>query len=145
MQNSHPIYKNIMKEYITDGKYYYSNDGKKRYAGDEYYKVIEDDIKKSTQKLPLTVSGDVAWVLAQTSPDHLRLTLIDSGYINPKKRTATIKFHTAVPTKIPAPLNHPVPPGQHGGDAAARKHAGSRRAGSTRRVRPRTRPEPGEG
>jgi lambda-carrageenase len=50
--------------------------------------------------LPLTVSGDVAWVATQTSPTHLRLTLIDSGYINPKSRTAKVRFHTVEPVKM---------------------------------------------
>jgi hypothetical protein len=69
-------------------------------VADEYYKVIEADIKKSAKLLPLTVSGDVAWVTAQTAPNHLRLTLIDSGYINPKARTATVYFHMAKPAKM---------------------------------------------
>lgn len=96
----HQLYKNIMKEYITDGRHYYSVDGKNKYAADEYYKTIEADIKKCSKLLPLTVSGDVAWVAAQTSLNHLRLTIIDSGYINPKVRTATVKFHTVKPIKM---------------------------------------------
>lgn len=90
----HPIYKNILKEYITDGRYYYSADGEKKYNADEYYKVIEEDIKKSASLLPLTVSGDVAWVVAQTDPKHLRLTLIDKGYVNPKDCMANVTFNS---------------------------------------------------
>jgi hypothetical protein len=30
----------------------------------------------------------------------LRLTLIDSGYIDPKDRTATVSFHTVSPIKM---------------------------------------------
>lgn len=90
----HPIYKNILKEYITDGRYYYSADGVKRYNADEYYKVIEEDIKKSANLLPLTVSGDVAWVVAQTGPKHLRLTIVDKGYVNPKDRIASVKINS---------------------------------------------------
>ncbi len=77
------MYKEILKEYITDGRHYYSADGAQAYAADEHYRVIEADIEQSAKHLPLTVSGDVAWVTAQTSPTHLRLTLIDSGYIKP--------------------------------------------------------------
>ena len=101
----HPMYKNIMKEYFTDGKHYYSADGKQTYAADEYYRTIEADIKNAARKLPLTVSGDVAWVVAQTSPKHLRLTLIDGGYINPLARTATVSFHTVKPAKMVDLLN----------------------------------------
>ena len=96
----HPLYKNITKEYITDGKHYYSADGKKTYAADEYYKTIEADIKASATKLPLTVSGEVAWVVAQTAPKHLRLTIIENGYINPNAQTATVSFHTVKPVKM---------------------------------------------
>ena len=96
----HPLYKHIMTEYITDGRHYYSANGTQRYAADTYYKTIESDIKHGASLLPLTVSGDVAWVTAQTSPTHLRLTLIDSGYINPKERTATVSFHSVRPAQM---------------------------------------------
>ena len=96
----HPLYKGVMKEYITDGRYYYSADGKQRYEANEYYRIIEDAIQNSAKLLPLTVSGDVAWVAAQTAPNHLRGTLVDSGYINPKARIATMHFHVVKPLKV---------------------------------------------
>jgi len=96
----HPIYKNIMKEYITDGRNYISADGRKTFAADEYYRTVEADIQNGAKELPLTVSGGVAWVTAQSSPTHLRLTLIDSGYINPQARTATVHFHTVKPVRM---------------------------------------------
>ena len=36
---------------------------------------------------------------AQTSPTHIRITLIDGGYINPDNRIATLSFHTVKPVK----------------------------------------------
>jgi len=96
----HPIYKNILQEYITDGKNYYSADGKETYKANTYYKKIKEDIVKSTQKLPLTVTGDVAWVVARTASNNLRLTIIDGGYLNPNKRKATIKFNAVTPLKM---------------------------------------------
>ena len=71
----HPIYKNIMTEYITDGKNYYSKDGNSTYSADQYYTTIENDIKQKAQLLPITVEGNVGWVAAQTGPKHFRLTL----------------------------------------------------------------------
>ncbi|WP_343330729.1 PQQ-binding-like beta-propeller repeat protein [Polaribacter staleyi] len=100
VNNLHPLYKNIMKEYITDGRNYYSADGKQTFKADEYYKVIEKDLKASSKKLPITVAGDVAWVVAQTSPKHLRLTILDSGYINPEERTAIVHFNNINIKKI---------------------------------------------
>lgn len=96
----HPIYKNILKEYYTDGRSYFSADGKQKFDAKSYYKTIENDIKLGAQKLPLTVTGDVAWVVAQTSPTHLRLTIIDGGYINPSDKTATISFHSVTAIKM---------------------------------------------
>ena len=96
-----PIYKNILKEYYTDGRYYYSADGSQKFNAQTYYSTIENDIKESAKLLPVTVKGDnVAWVAAQTSPTHIRITLIDGGYINPDNRIATLSFHTVKPVKV---------------------------------------------
>jgi hypothetical protein len=96
----HPLYKNILKEYITDGRNYLSPSGKETFSADEYFKQIEADIQAGAKQLPLTVSGEVAWVCAQTAPTRLRLTVIDSGYINPRARTATLHFHTVRPIRM---------------------------------------------
>jgi len=104
----HPMYKDILKEYITDGRHYCSTDGKQTYAADEYYRTIEADIRHRARLLPLTVSGDVAWVAAQTSPTHLRLTLVDSGYLNPNARTATVRFHAVTPAGVTDLLDRTV-------------------------------------
>ncbi len=95
----HPIYKGRLKEYITDGRSYISSDGTVKNPPDTFYKTVEADIIKGAEILPLTVTGEVAWVCAQTAPNHLRLTLIDGGYINPSDKTATVKFRTAKPVK----------------------------------------------
>jgi hypothetical protein len=102
----HPMYKNIMKEFITDGRNYYSADGKQTYKADEYYKVVENEIKNSAKKLPITVSGDVAWVVAQTSPKNLRLTIIDNGYVNPEKSFAKVVVNGIKVAKIKDILNN---------------------------------------
>ena len=39
----------------------------------------------------------MAWVVAQTSPTHLRLTIIDNGYLNPDNRIAKVSFHSVSP------------------------------------------------
>lgn len=96
----HPLYRHCMKEFITDGRDYLSADGKKRTPADKGYKKVEALIQAGAKQLPLNVSGDVAWVCAQTAPNHLRLTLVDSGYINPELRTATVSFHTVKPLVI---------------------------------------------
>ncbi|WP_083634632.1 hypothetical protein [Saccharicrinis aurantiacus] len=96
----HPIYKDIMKEYITNGHNYISSDGTQTYKADEYYTTVAAEIKESAKQLPLTVTGEVAWVVSQTSPTHLRLTIIDGGYINPSDKKATVTFNTVNPASM---------------------------------------------
>ncbi len=92
----HPLYKNIMQEVYTDGRNYYSDADKSTvYQADTYGPTISQAVEEGALMLPLTVEGRVAWVTAQTDPLHLRLTLVDGGYVNPDDRTVTIKFHSA--------------------------------------------------
>jgi len=101
----HPLYKNILKEYITDGRNYISADGKETFPAETYYKKIEADIEASATLLPMTVLGDIGWIVAQTDDLHLRLTLIDSGWINPSEKEITVTFHKAKPKKMTDLLN----------------------------------------
>ncbi len=96
----HPLYKDILKEYYSDGRYYYSANGSQKFDANTYYNTIENDIKESSKLIPLTVTGDVAWVVAQTSPTTLRLTIIDGGYLNPDDREATVTFNTVTPLSM---------------------------------------------
>jgi len=105
VENIHPWYKNIMKEYYSDGKNYYSADGKTTYAPNEYYKVIDEDIKKSASLIPITVSGNVGWVVAQIGTKHLRLTIVENGYINPNKAVAKVKINKIKIVKLTDILN----------------------------------------
>ncbi|WP_152285703.1 PQQ-binding-like beta-propeller repeat protein [Flavicella marina] len=104
-ENLHPIYKGNMKEFISDGKNYLSSDGNKKYAADSYYKTVEKEIKASQLLLPVTVSGEVGWVVSQIAPKKLRLTIVDSGYINPEERNAVVRFGAVSPVKIVDVLN----------------------------------------
>jgi len=111
----HPLYRHVMKEHITNGRDYLSADGKSAFAADEYYRVVEADIKAMAAKIPLTVAGGVAWVAAESAPKHIRLTLVDSGYINPGDKTAVITFHTVTPVAVTDILTNeriPVEDGQ---------------------------------
>lgn len=97
----HPIYRDIMKEYVTDGKNYFSADGKETYSPKTYYKEVEKEIKERAKLIPINVSGDnVAWVVAQSASKHLRLTLIDGGYLNPDDRVANVMFNGVKVIKI---------------------------------------------
>jgi|GEM_PF-1078737 len=97
----HPFYSNIMKEYVTDGRHYLAADSDATFAANgERFEQIKADIKTHANRLPITVTGDVGWVVAQSGPKHLRLTIVDTGYINPKPRTAKVRFQSVTPITI---------------------------------------------
>ena len=50
--------------------------------------------------LPLTVAGKAAWVVAQLDPTHLRLTVVDGGYLSPDDRKIKVSFHTVTPVNM---------------------------------------------
>ncbi len=100
----HPLYGDIMKEYITDGVDYISADGKKRMKADSYYTQIAKDIEEGAKKLPITVKSkegkQLGWVVAQMTPTRLRLTLVDGGWLNPNDQTAVVRFNNIVPVSV---------------------------------------------
>lgn len=101
VDNLHPMYQSILTEHITDGRDYIASDSDERYgANSAYFQTVTNDLNQGAAQLPVVVSGDVAWVCAQTASTHLRLTLVDSGYLNPKERTATVAFHTVTPVAL---------------------------------------------
>lgn len=113
----HPLYREILREYLTDGRHYISQDGERTFPADSYYKAAEQDIVESAKEIPLTVTGNVAWATAQTAPTHLRLTLVDGGYINPGDKTATVTFNTVTPVAFTDVLANEVIPVENGGTA----------------------------
>ncbi len=97
-QNLHPIYRDIMRKVETDGKYYYDNG---THDAISYYPTMVEMLEERSKLIPITVSGDdVAWVAAQSAPCHIRLTLVDGGYIDPDDRVARVKFNTVQPVSI---------------------------------------------
>jgi hypothetical protein len=97
----HPIYQENTKEFITDGKNYITPNGQTVVAANSNrVDQIKNQLRLKSGLLPMTVSGGTAWVVAQSAPKHLRLTLIDSGYINPEDRIAQVKFNSVTPVEI---------------------------------------------
>jgi hypothetical protein len=73
----------------TDGQYFYDASGK-RIAAAAYRPVVERLLRESAGRLPVRVSGDAHWSVVRLDPTHVRITLIDSGYLNPADREADI-------------------------------------------------------
>ncbi|ANQ51616.1 hypothetical protein MY04_4274 [Flammeovirga sp. MY04] len=96
----HPLYKDILTEYISDGEYFYSADGNNAYKASSYSELMKEELEEKAKLIPVTVEGEVAWVAAQSAPKHIRLTLIDGGYINPSDKVAVLRFGSVTPVKI---------------------------------------------
>ncbi|WP_370978310.1 hypothetical protein [Agaribacterium sp. ZY112] len=97
----HPLYSSILTEHISNGRDYIDHSSDTTYAANsDYYKEVASDIEAGAKQIPITVSGGVGWVVAQTDPTHLRLTLVDSGYLNPSNMTAKVQFNTVNPVSI---------------------------------------------
>ncbi|MEM0965851.1 MAG: hypothetical protein AAGJ81_06865 [Verrucomicrobiota bacterium] len=101
--NLHPLYRNRMTEIITDGRNYIEADGSATYAANSayFYSTVRPAVENAKSLLPIYLSGDeVGWVCAQSAPNRLRLTLVDSGYLNPGDRLVTIHFNTVKPVAV---------------------------------------------
>jgi len=73
----------------TDGRYYYDTKGK-RVTADVYQPMMEQLLKESAARLPIRVSGDAHWSVVRLDPTHVRVTLIDPGYLDPADRKVEI-------------------------------------------------------
>ncbi|MEM0965850.1 MAG: PQQ-binding-like beta-propeller repeat protein [Verrucomicrobiota bacterium] len=101
--NLHPLYRDILTEFITDGRNYIESDGSETHPanGDFFYGTVLPAVEEGKNLLPVSLSGDdVGWVCAQSAVDRFRLTLIDSGYLNPDDRTVTVHFNTVKPLSM---------------------------------------------
>lgn len=74
---------------ITDGKDWFDEKGN-RHSPEAYRPVVEAALARAASRLPVRVEGDVAWVVWRLDDSHLRVLLIDEGYVNPANRTARV-------------------------------------------------------
>ncbi len=73
----------------TDGKSFIDEKGVPR-DPKSYKPLVIEHLKKAQKKLPILVEGDVAWTVVRLDPTHIRVTLVDPGYITPADRNATV-------------------------------------------------------
>jgi hypothetical protein len=76
-------------KFTTDGRYFYDNSGTRREAA-EYRQVVETALQEAAERLPVRVTGDVHWSVVRIDPTHVRVTLVDPGYLTPADREANI-------------------------------------------------------
>lgn len=73
----------------TDGEFFYDDNGKS-YGPEQYQPVVEAAMRKASAKLPVIVKGTANWSAAWLDAKHLRVTLIDPGYLDPVDRDVEI-------------------------------------------------------
>lgn len=73
----------------TNGQVFYDEKGKTVSAPD-FKPRAEEALRKGAARLPVLVRGEVAWTVVRIDPTHVRVTLIDSGYIDPADRETEI-------------------------------------------------------
>lgn len=73
----------------TDGQYFY-DEGGAQHTAVEYQAKVEQALREAAGRLPLVVRGTVHWSAARIDPAHVRVTLIDPGYLDPEDRDARI-------------------------------------------------------
>ncbi len=73
----------------TDGEFFYDKSGNKFTASD-YKSTVQNSLKDAAERLPVIVKGDVHWSVVKLDNNHLRITLVDPGYLNPNDRDAEI-------------------------------------------------------
>ena len=79
----------------TDGAVFHENG--KAVAPPDYRATMEAKLKAGAAKLPILVQGQVAWSVVRLDANHVRIILLDSGYLDPAPREAEILFQNLVP------------------------------------------------
>ncbi len=74
---------------ITDGEFFYDKKGNKISAVD-YKPQAMKALRESADRLAVRVIGEVSWTVVRLDPTHIRVTLIDPGYVSPADREAKI-------------------------------------------------------
>lgn len=73
----------------TDGQFFYDESGK-QFTASEYKPIVEKALEEEALKMPVIVKGDVHWSVVRIDSEHIRITLIDPGYLDPDERQAEI-------------------------------------------------------
>jgi hypothetical protein len=73
----------------TDGQFFYDEAGK-QYTASEYKPKVETALSEASKRMPVLVRGNIHWSVVRLDPRHIRVTLIDPGYLDPAEREAEI-------------------------------------------------------
>jgi hypothetical protein len=84
--NPDNYFKNVID---TDGEFFYDKSGDK-FSASDYKLTVKNAIFDAAARLPVIVNGDVHWSAVKLDNNHIRITLVDPGYLNPIDRKAEI-------------------------------------------------------
>ncbi|MHB8902156.1 MAG: outer membrane protein assembly factor BamB family protein, partial [Thermoguttaceae bacterium] len=66
----------------TDGQSWYDDRGERRDAA-AYKSTVLAALQSAAERLPVRVEGRVHWSVVRLDPTHVRITLVDPGYLDP--------------------------------------------------------------
>ncbi|MBI5692602.1 MAG: PQQ-like beta-propeller repeat protein [Verrucomicrobia bacterium] len=75
----------------TDGEFFNDGDGQ-RHTASAHRPAVEQALKAAATRLPLRVEGPAHWSAARLDARHVRLTLVDPGYLDPAARRVEVVF-----------------------------------------------------
>ncbi|MDA3823696.1 MAG: hypothetical protein PF450_13945, partial [Bacteroidales bacterium] len=82
-------HKQFSKMLVTDGKYWY-DEADAQQSPDTYKSHVLDELEQAAERLPIRVTGDVAWSAVMLDSNAYRIVLIDPGYLDPAEQEAII-------------------------------------------------------
>ena len=78
----------LREKLTTDGRFFY--DGSGAVAPAEYKQTALAKLEQSAARLPVRVKGEVSWSVVRLDSRHVRVTLVDAGYVNPADRNVEV-------------------------------------------------------
>jgi hypothetical protein len=73
----------------TDGQYFYDVSARPHGAA-EYRPLVVTALEEHAARLPVLVRGPVHWSAVRLDAKHIRVTLVDPGYLDPADREAEV-------------------------------------------------------
>lgn len=73
----------------TDGAFYFDSNGA-RFSPEAFKPKVETLLADAADRLPIRVQGEAHWSVVRLDPTHVRVTLIDPGYLDPAGREVEV-------------------------------------------------------
>jgi hypothetical protein len=101
---------------VTDGEWYYTADGARRDPRDFAPHLVEA-LTRGSLAMPVRVQGPVHWAASRLDATHVRVLVMDPGYVDPAPRAARVSWPGLDVTRCRDVLSREVLATQGGGVA----------------------------